>query len=221
MATEERLDIIEAVLDLFGKTFAEELGIVVQGNSPEALFQLLCAALLFSARISARIATDATKALLDMGWTTPTKMAATTWEERTRALNRSGYARYDESTSRMLGESTELLLQRYDGDLRNLRSEAGRDPGEERRKLKEFKGIGDVGVDIFFREAQVTWDELFPFMDRRSKEGARALGLPDDPVELLELCERDDYPRLVAGLVRAQLEDGYERIQEQAGVSPG
>jgi hypothetical protein len=41
------------------------------------------------------------------------------------------------------------------GDLRRLRAEAGQDPRQERRLLKAVKGLGEVGVDILFREAQV------------------------------------------------------------------
>ena len=96
-------------------------------------------------------------------------------------LNRHGYARYDERTAAMLGDACELLLERYRGDLRRLRDEAGRDPRRERRLLKQVKGLGDVGVDIFFREAQVAWEELFPFVDRRAAQTARRLGLDADP----------------------------------------
>lgn len=63
----------------------------------------------------------------------------------------------------MLGDTTTLLLERDGGDLRRLRQEVERDLGEERRLLKEVKGIGDVGVDIFFREAQREWVEVRPF----------------------------------------------------------
>jgi hypothetical protein len=50
------------------------------------------------------------------------------------------------------------LLDRYRGDLRRLRAEAGQDPQRERQLLKVVKGLGEVGVDIFFREAQVAWE---------------------------------------------------------------
>ena len=129
---------------------------------PTALFQWLCASLLFSARIRADAAL---RALFEAGLTTPETMASATWRSAP-ILNRSGYARYDESTSRMLGETSRMLLDRYQGDLRKLREAAGRDPQEERRLLEEFKGIGDVGADIFMREVQLVWDELYPFADR-------------------------------------------------------
>jgi endonuclease III len=172
-------------------------------NKPAPLFKLLVLSLLLSARISADIATAAMRALLDAGWTTPAHMADSTWEQRTRVLNRSGYARYDESTSRMLGETTELLLDRWRGDLRRLREEAGRDPEQERALLREFKGIGDVGVDIFFREVQPAWTELVPFVDERARRAGRDLDLPDDPADLRGLVDSDDeLARLVAALVR-------------------
>jgi endonuclease III len=209
-------EIARALLRRHGRTFADELGIPVEKNTPSPLFRLLCASLLFSARIGANIALRAARALTEQGWTTPEKMAASTWEERARTLNEAGYARYDERTSTMLGETAEALLERYGGDLRRLREEAGRDPDEERRLLKEFKGIGDVGVDVFFREAQVSWNELFPFADRRALEEAGKLGLREDAGSLLRLVADEDFPQLVATLVRVRLEGDREEILEEA-----
>jgi hypothetical protein len=208
--------VARAVLERYGRTFSEELGIPVSRNTPSPLFRLLCASLLFSARIRAEAAVRAARALADKGWTTAERMAAATWAERARTLNEAGYARYDIMTSRMLGATSELLLQRYDGDLRKLREAAQRRPKGERRMLEEFKGIGDVGVDIFFREVQVAWRELFPFVDARAREAARRLGLDEDPFALLELVEERDFPRLVTGLVRVDLRDGYDQVSEDA-----
>jgi hypothetical protein len=133
------------------------------------------------------------------------KMAAASWEQRTRTLNQAGYARYDGSTSRMLGDTARMLVDRYQGHLRKLREAAGRDPQRERALLKECKGLGDVGADIFCREAQIPWDELFPFADRRARQVAGRLGLEDDPAALAKRVPRKDYPRLLAALVRAGL----------------
>jgi hypothetical protein len=86
-----------------------------------------------SARIGAGQAVKAAHALTEAGWTTADNLAATSWRERVRVLNRHGYARYDERTTSMLGDACELLLDRYRGDLRRLRTEAGQDPRQERR----------------------------------------------------------------------------------------
>ncbi len=212
----DQREIVTALLGLHGRTYAEELGIDLAGDGPSALFRMLCAAVLFAARINAAIAVAAARALADQGWTTARDMADATWAERTRTLNRAGYARYDERTSTMLGDTAELLVERYDGDLHRLRERAGRRPDEERRLLKQCKGIGDVGVDIFFREAQAAWDELRPFVDRKAVAGARRLGLGQDARTLAGLVDEADVPRLTAALVRVELGRDHERVLRAA-----
>jgi hypothetical protein len=208
--------LVEALLERHGQTYAEELGIDVAKGTPSVLFRLLVASVLFSARIGAGQAVKAARALTEAGWTTADKLAATTWGERVRVLNRHGYARYDERTAAMLGDACELLLDRYRGDLRRLRAEAGQDPRQERRLLKQVKGLGEVGVDIFFREAQVAWKELFPFLDRRAVQAARRLGLDPDPEALAGDRDPEAFARLVAALVRAGLADDHDEVLEAA-----
>lgn len=196
---------VEVLVRHQGQTFAAEAHIRLK-DQPSPLFRLLCLALLLSARISSDMAVAAARALVDQGWTTPTKMRDSTWRRRTDVLNASGYARYDESTSRMLGYTTGRLLDRFGGDLRRLRSEADRQPDRLRALLKDFKGIGDVGADIFCREVQGLWDELHPFADHRVIEVARALGLGDDAGALRRQVESDDqYLALTSALVRVGL----------------
>jgi hypothetical protein len=208
--------IVEVLFERHGQTYAAELGIDLARNTPSALYRWLCAATLLSARIGAGAAMQAARALADQGWTTAQKMADATWEQRTRTLNQAGYARYDESTSRMLGDTAQMLLDKYGGDLRRLRDAAERDPERERALLMECKGIGEVGADIFCREAQVAWDELFPFADRRALNAAGRLGLEDDPARLAGRVSRKDYPRLLAALVRTGLAKDFDGVLEAA-----
>lgn len=210
--------IVATVLQQHGQTYAAECGIDLAraASHPEPLFRMLCAAILFSARINARIAVAASRALAAQGWNSAAEMAGSRWHDRARTLNGSGYARYDERTASMLGDTATLLLERYDGDLRHLREEAGQDPARERRLLKEFKGLGDVGVDIFFREVQAIWHELFPFIDQKARQGAEQLGLPGDAAQLRELVDDQDFVRLVAALVRIRLAGNYEQVLEAA-----
>src|SRR5918994_3221109 len=201
------------LLERHGRTFADELGIDIAKNTPAPLFRLLCAATLMSARISSSIAADAARSLAKHGWRSPQKLAGSTWEQRVKALNEAGYARYQERTATMLGDLTDHLLDRYGGDLRRLRDEADHDPEAERKLLKEFKGLGDVGVDIFFREVQVAWGELAPFADKRALDAAGRLKLPKDAAKLAGLVGAGDFPRLVAALVRVELDDGYDAVR--------
>jgi hypothetical protein len=218
MASYSTDPLIETLLQRHGMTFCEELGITIARNTPSELFRLLSASLLYSTRISYSLATKAIRAVFGEGWITAPRMAAAGWEERTRVLNQAGYARYDESTSTRLGDCAGLLIERYRGDIRRLREEAKRDPWQERRLLKQCKGIGDVGVDIFFREIQLVWEELYPFADKRILEESRRLGIADTVEELAGKVARKDFVRLTAALVRTRLEKDEQRVVEAAHI---
>jgi endonuclease III len=213
-----RGQIITALLERHGHTYCSELGIAIARNTPSPLFRWLCASILFSARISADLAASAVRALGQHGLTTPRRMAQASWAERTQILNRAGYARYDESTSRMLGDTAALLIDQYNGDLRRLRERAGQDPTAEWRLLQEFKGIGPTGADIFCREAQTAWPELYPFADKKALGAAQQLGLGKDAKALANVVEQRDFPRLVAALIRTSLAKDTDAIVEQASA---
>lgn len=204
--------IVSALLERHGRTFTSELGIAVADNTPAPLFQVLCLSMLFSARIRASIAVDAMRALLDAGWTTAGHLARSSWKQRARILNAAGYARFDEKTSTMLGEAANRVIERYGGDLRRLRKQAAEKPADERRLLTEIRGLGDIGVDIFFRDVQVAWPELWPFADKKALSGARRLKLPTTASGLSELVARRDFPRLVTALVRMDLAGDADEV---------
>ncbi|MBO0734635.1 MAG: hypothetical protein J2P49_10040 [Methylocapsa sp.] len=209
------------LLKRYGRSYCEELGIAIERNTPSVLFRWLCATILFSIRISANLAVRGAKALFDEGWTTPEKMLAASWEERTRVLNQSGYARYDESTSTKLAAASELLLREFGGDLRQLRERARRDPAKEHELIQIFKGIGPAGADIFCREAQAAWSELYPFVDKLALEAAKRLRIARAPEELAKLTGKEQFPRLLAALVRVHLADAYAKIREQTPLGEG
>jgi hypothetical protein len=204
---------IDRLLNRHGQTFCGELGIGIEKNTPSVLFRWLVASILYSARISAGNATEAARALSDAGLTTADKMAGASWQDRVDVLTANGYKRFDESYSRNLGNMAETLQDTYGGDLRKLRAAAEEDPGQMRRRLKAFKGLGETGIDIFFREVQAAWPELRPFADKKALEGARKLGLPGSASGLAEKVSAAEFPRLVAALVRTDLEQDYEAIQ--------
>lgn len=217
MARPARREVVGALLDRHGTTFAEEAGIDLSRGTPSPLYRLSCLALLHSTPVGGDLAMRGTIALADHGLRTARAMLDAPWAVRARVLNRSGYARVDERTATMLGDGAQLLMDRWRGDLRRLREEAGRDPDRIRALLKEFEGIGNVGADIFLREVQGVWPEVAPFADRRARSGARRLGLPTDARALARLVPASDLTRLVAALVRADLaRDTPGRLVEEA-----
>ncbi|QXJ20841.1 endonuclease [Actinomadura graeca] len=193
--------VVKKLLRESGKTVAEEAGVPLK-DQPAALFKLLVVANLLSARISSEIALSAARELFDAGGGTPRGMRGLTWQERVDALGRGHYVRYDESTATRLGETAELVQDKYQGDLRKLATAAGHDPKKAAGLLREFPGIGPTGVDIFCREAQAVWPWLRPYIDSQAKKGAEKLGLPQDPDKLAAQVPGKDLARLTAALVR-------------------
>ena len=195
----------EALLQRFGRTYADEAGIRL-ADKPAPLYQLLVLATLISARISADIAVAAARELFAAGYRTPRAMVAASWQDRVDALGRGHYKRYDERTAAMLGDGAALAIERWHGDLRRLRDEAGGDPGRIAALLQEFPGIGPAGASIFLREVQAVWPPVAPYVDDRVRAGARELGLPGDPEALAQRAGSNrDLARLAAALVRVTL----------------
>ncbi|MGW1124726.1 endonuclease [Streptomyces sp. NPDC002526] len=199
-----RATTVRNLLDEHGRTYAEEAGIRLR-DTPMPLYQLLTLCVLFSVPIKADMAVAAARELFAAGLRTPRAMVDASWQDRVDALVRAHYRRYDESTATALGEGAQLALDRYHGDLRGLREEAGGDAGKLRELLKEFPRIGPTGADIFSREAQGLWPELRPAFDRRAQDAAEGLGLPREPEKLAGLVADEDLPRLAAALVRVGL----------------
>ncbi|WSB46537.1 endonuclease [Streptomyces cellulosae] len=209
--------VVRVLVDAHGETYAHEAGIALR-NTPQPLYRLLVLAHLLSARIRGPVAVATARALHEAGLRDPRRMAEASWQERVDALGRGGYRRYDERTATQLGEGAELLLDRWGGDLRRLRAEADGDVDELRRLLQEFPGIGPSGGAIFLREVQAVWPEAAPLVDDKALQGARRLGLPEDPDRLLGLAGRTEPAVLASALVRAALDkDVAEDTLRRAG----
>ncbi|NBE99396.1 hypothetical protein FE391_19365 [Nonomuraea sp. KC401] len=193
---------MDVLLDRYGRTYAAEAGIKL-ADQPKPLYQLLVLATLLSARISADVAVAAARELFAAGYSTPKAMREASWQDRVDALGRGHYRRYDERTATMLGRGAELLLDRWKGDLRRLRDEAGGDPRGIHELLTEFPGLGPTGADIFLREVQAVWPQVAPHLDKKVLDGAAEVGLPRQERSLARLAESGhELARLSAALVR-------------------
>jgi hypothetical protein len=195
---------VRGLLAEYGTTYAAEAGIALR-DKPAPLYRLLVLTTLLSVRIKADLAVAAARELFRAGWRTPRAMLDSTWQQRVDALGRAHYRRYDESTATYLADSATLVVERYRGDLRRLRAEAGGDPDAIRAALRGFPRIGETGSHIFCREVQAVWPELRPHFDRRALRSAADLGLPTDPTALAAQTAPADTARLAAALVRAGL----------------
>ncbi|WP_163505882.1 endonuclease [Fodinicola acaciae] len=191
---------VHRLLEVAGRTYAQEAGIRLK-DTPASLYQLLVLATLLSARINAKIAVAAAAELRRGGFTTPQRMRDASWQEIVDALGRAHYRRYDESTATALRDGAQLLIDRYHGDLRQLRGK-----NDMCRRLREIPRIGPAGVDIFCREVQAIWPELRPYFDGKALDSAKRVGLPMDPGKLADLVGDDQVADLAAALVRATID---------------
>lgn len=204
-----------AVLDAAGETYARRAGIRL-ADTPQPLYQLLVVSVLLSARINADVALAAARELFADGLTTPSTMRDASWQHRVDALGRGHYRRYDESTSTRLGDGAQLVLDRWDGDLRRLAEESGKDPGRAAELLQEVPGIGPLGASIFLREVQAVWPWLRPYVDERVLEDARALGLPHTTRALAAVAGTDDLSALTAAVARVRRDKSLREKVEGA-----
>src|ERR1700760_3113723 len=213
--------LVAELLDRYGRSYAEEAGIRL-ADKPSPLYELLVLATLLSARISADIAVAAARELFAAGYRTPQAMQEASWQDRVDALGRGHYKRYDERTATMLGDGAALAIERWHGDLRRLRDEAGGEPGAIGQLLQEFPGIGPAGASIFLREVQAVWPSVAPYVDDRMRQGARELGFSSDPGLLARRAGSDeDLARLAAALVRVTLTKNAPAEVRQAAQGRG
>ncbi|MFW6691065.1 endonuclease [Streptomyces sp. MAR4 CNX-425] len=204
MTTRERRT-VHALLDGYGRTYAEDAGIRLR-DTPQPLYRLLVLSLLLSARIRASVAVAAARALSDAGLRDARRMAGATWQQRVDALGEGGYRRYDERTATQLGDGARLLLDTYGGDLRKLRREADGDVRRLGALLRQVPGIGPTGATIFLREVQGIWPEAAPYIDAKAVQGAGRVDLPEDPARLARLVGEPELPPFTAALVRCALD---------------
>jgi endonuclease III len=205
MADSSNEQVVRRLLSNAGTTYAEEAGIRLK-DKPMPMFQLLVLCMLASKPIDAAIAMQAARELFRAGLRTPQAVLDAERATMIRAFGRAHYVRYDESSATRMVDIAAMARDEYGGDLRRLADRSDRDVKAAARLLQRFKGIGEIGADIYLREVQDIWTWVKPYFDERAVKAARDLGLPADPGKLSELAPRGNA-KLAAALVRVSLDD--------------
>ncbi|MDQ4131528.1 MAG: hypothetical protein M3133_11170 [Actinomycetota bacterium] len=216
MELEDRWRMIRKLLEMHGRGFAGELGIRVT-NNPARLFGLLVLSIL-SQQSDPRKAASAARALFDRGWTTPQELVVTDEGERAEILRSGGYPADAQEAARALGDSAGMLVERYEGDLREMRSEAEGDRERLRGLLSDLPGMSDAGTGVFLRDVQAVWQEIAPFADPRALAAAKRLDLATSAEELLELVRAGGAEKLawvVGSLALVDLEQEYDEVRRR------
>jgi endonuclease III len=205
----EHRELVRRLLKVAGTTYASEAGVRIN-DKPMPLFQLLVLCMLASKPIDASIAMRAGHELFKAGLRTPKAVLVSDRRTMIDAFGRAHYVRYDESSATRLTEIAQAVRDEYAGDLRELAHRSEHDVRTATRLLKQFKGIGDTGADIFLREVQDVWTWARPYFDKRATAAAKKLGLPTYACELGRLAPRANA-RLAAALIRSSLDDAVRQ----------
>lgn len=206
MADAARKELVQTLLEHAGTTYADEAGIKLD-DKPMPSFQLLTLCMLASKPIDASIAVAAAHELFAAGPRKPEAVLDADRKDMIDAFGRAHYVGYDESWATRLTDIAATVNDECGGDLRKLAERRTHDATATKRLLKEFKGIGDTGAEIFLREVQDTWSSVRPYFDERATSAAGELGLPTQADALAELAPRR-VAQLAAALVRVSLDDG-------------
>jgi len=151
----------------------------------EDRFKWLLASILFAKRISSEIAKKTFQKFIENGLTSPDSLLKAGWDKIVEVLDAGGYVRYDFSTATNILETVKLLKKQYQGSLENLYENASNSKDLERR-LREFKGVGPVAVNIFLRELRKVWDKAKPEISSIALNMAKQLKLDKQDAELYE-----------------------------------
>lgn len=206
---DQHQQVVRRLLNIAGTTYAAEAGVRIS-DKPRPLFQLLVLCMLASKPIDAAIAMRAGHELFSAGLKTPKAVLNADRQTMIEAFGRAHYVRYDESSATRLTEMAHRVVEQYSGDVREIPRRTSANVDATKQMLKQFKGIGDTGADIFLREVQDVWTWVRPYFDKRAIRMARELGLPGDPDKLGALAPRANA-RLAAALVRASLDQDVRR----------
>ncbi|KAF1986568.1 hypothetical protein K402DRAFT_412616 [Aulographum hederae CBS 113979] len=160
--------------------------------------ELLCAAIL-SRPISHALGHRTIRTILNppYNFTNP-KAIQDAGRERVLEAIFDARTQHKEKTATEISRLADVLIEKFikegdatDTSLDAVRQEAEEDVDQERELLQEnIKGIAKTGLDIFFRRVQWMWEESYPFVDSRSQNALKELGLPTEAEQLSELVER-------------------------------
>jgi len=157
------------------QTYSEELCLDLTRSGDR--FKWFLASILFAKRISAEVAKKTYRRFEEEGLNTPESILAAGWDRLVQVLDSGGYVRYDFSTASNLLRIMEELKEKY-GDLEGLHRES-KSPTDLERRLREFKGVGPVGVNIFLRELRGIWEKAKPKPSRMAIQTCQRIGLKD------------------------------------------
>ena len=174
-------------------TYSQQLGIDL--GREEHRFRWLLASILFSKRISSKIAQTTYREFEKEDLVTPEAIINAGYDKVVQVLDAGGYVRYDFSTASNLLSMAERLKKKY-SSLSKLYDQA-EDSIDLEKRLIEFRGVGPTTINIFLRELKSIWKKANPQISPWARQVMTRLNLEEEAL---------DEPCLESRLVRINLE---------------
>lgn len=174
-------------------TYSQQLGIDL--GREEHRFRWLLASILFSKRISSKIAQTTYREFEKEDLVTPEAIINAGYDKVVQVLDAGGYVRYDFSTASNLLSMAERLKKKY-SSLDKLYDQA-EDSIDLEKRLIEFRGVGPTTINIFLRELKSIWKKANPQISPWARQVMTRLNLEEEAL---------DEPCLESRLVRINLE---------------
>jgi hypothetical protein len=198
---------------VLGGRYSAELGIDVDAGDAE-IERWFLAATLFGTRISARVAERTFRELAAAGLARIGQAGTVPAADLVGLLDAGGYARYDFRTAARLRKLSEVVCDRFGGQVAAISHACSSYP-DLHAVLDDLPGWGDVTIRAFLRELRGVWPGAQPPLDERAAAAARHLGLLSPGTELSDLADLAnaaglDLRELESGLVRLAL--GHHRV---------
>ena len=169
------IELASRVVAVLGGRYSAELGIDLDAGEAE-VERWFVAATLFGARIPARVAERTFGVLAAAGLARIGQMRHVPTDDLIAMLDAGGYARYDFRTAARLLELSEIIDERYDGQVAVIGRRFAAYPAL-RAALDVLPGWGPVTIRLFLRELRGVWPGADPPPDERALAAAQHLGL--------------------------------------------
>jgi hypothetical protein len=202
----DEVSLARRVVTVLGGRYSTELGIDVAAGDAE-IERWFLAATLFGTRISARVAERTFRELAAAGLARISQVGKAPAAELVGLLDAGGYARYDFRTTARLLKLSEVVYDRFGGNVASI-SDTSHSYPELHAVLDALPGWGEVTIRLFLRELRGVWPGAQPPLDERAAAAVRHLGLLSSGAVLSDLADLASS----AGLDVRDLESGLVRL---------
>lgn len=162
-------------------------------------FEELMCAMILSRPISHRLGLRSIRTVLNAPYNfTSARAVQQAGEESRHQAMWDARTQHKGKTADQLGMLADVVLEKFSAEddkdgtqLKKALSDNSNDVDQALGALRDqIKGLGNTGLDIFLRRVQWLWPDAYPFIDGKTMDSCRKIGLSQDADELSKSIEQ-------------------------------